>query len=98
MIPSGIVCRVFYLHSNRPLTVSQTREIYPVLRSHHRDGCIASTYLASPASSLPQQKSGSQLALGAGEKGPAGEAMRGNPTRTAILRVDAGKLTLPTKN
>ena len=49
--------------------------------------------LARFASSLPEPKSRSQQAvLAAGGKGLAGEAVRGNPTRTAILRVDASKL------
>jgi putative transposase len=41
--------------------------------------------LARFASSLPRPE--------AGEEGLADEAMKGNPTRTAILRVDASKLT-----
>jgi hypothetical protein len=49
--------------------------------------------LARFASSHPQPKRGSQQALSAGEKGPAGEAMKGNPTQTVILQVDASKLT-----
>jgi len=49
--------------------------------------------LARFASSLPEPKSRSQQAvLAAREKGLAGEAVRGNGTRTLILRVDAGKL------
>jgi putative transposase len=49
--------------------------------------------LARFASSLPEPKSRLQQAvLGAREKGLAGEAVRGNGTRTLILRVDASKL------
>ena len=49
--------------------------------------------LARFASSLPEPKSRSQQAgFEAREKGLAGEAVRGNGTRTLILRVDAGKL------
>jgi IS605 OrfB family transposase len=44
--------------------------------------------------SLPEPESRSQQADSvAMEKGEAGEAMRGNPTRTVILRVDASKLS-----
>jgi putative transposase len=49
--------------------------------------------LARFASSLPAPKSRLQQAgFEAREKGLAGEAVRGNPTRTVILRVDASKL------
>jgi putative transposase len=49
--------------------------------------------LARFASSLPKPKSRLQQAgFEAREKGLAGEAVRGNPTRTVILRVDASKL------
>ncbi len=49
--------------------------------------------LARFASSRPEPKSRSQQAgFEAREKGPAGEAVRGNGQRTLILRVDAGKL------
>ena len=49
--------------------------------------------LARFASSRPEPKSRSQQAgFEAREKGLAGEAVRGNPTRTLILRVDASKL------
>jgi putative transposase len=54
--------------------------------------------LARFGSSLPRPMNGSRQAPVAGEKGPAGEAMRGNPTTPVILRVDAGKLTLQTKS
>jgi hypothetical protein len=48
--------------------------------------------LARFASSLRRPASRSQQAhLLAGEKGPAGGAARGNPAKTSILRVDAGK-------
>ena len=49
--------------------------------------------LARFASSHLQARSRSQQALEAGEKGLASEAMKGNPTQTVILRVDASKLT-----
>lgn len=50
--------------------------------------------LARFASSLPQPVSRSQqVYLLAGDKGEAVEAMRGNPTQTAILRVDVSKLS-----
>jgi putative transposase len=49
--------------------------------------------LARFASSLPKPKSRSQQALEAEEKGLAGEAVKGNGTKTLILRVDASKLT-----
>jgi putative transposase len=50
--------------------------------------------LARFASSRPKPRGHSQQAdLVATEKGLAGEAMRGNPTRTVILRVDASKLS-----
>jgi hypothetical protein len=42
------------------------------------------------ASSLPRPVARKQPSTG--EKGFAAEAMRGNPTPTAILRVDASKL------
>ncbi len=49
--------------------------------------------LARFASSRPEPKSCSQQAgFEAREEGRAGEAVRGNPTRTVILRVDASKL------
>ncbi len=49
--------------------------------------------LARFASSRPEPKSRSQqVGFEAREKGLAGEAVRGNGTRTLILRVDAGKL------
>lgn len=48
--------------------------------------------LARFASSLPRPDSRSQQVSLAEEKGLAGEAMRGNPMRTVILRVDASKL------
>jgi putative transposase len=49
--------------------------------------------LARFASSLPQPASRQQqVILLAGGKGLAGEAVMGNPTKTAILRVDASKL------
>jgi hypothetical protein len=48
--------------------------------------------LARFASSLPEPKSRLQQAgFEAREKGLAGEAVRGNRTRTVILRVDASK-------
>ncbi|MDE1854206.1 MAG: transposase [Thaumarchaeota archaeon] len=49
--------------------------------------------LARFASSLPRPEGRSQRTI-AGEEGPAGEAMKGNPMETAILRVDASKLGL----
>ncbi len=49
--------------------------------------------LARFARSRPEPKSRSQQAgFEAREKGLAGEAVKGNPTRTVILRVDASKL------
>jgi transposase len=48
--------------------------------------------LARFASSHPRQRNRSQQAADAVEKGLASEAMTGNPTQTAILRVDASKL------
>jgi len=55
--------------------------------------------LARFASSHPRPKGRSQQALKGGEKGLAGEAMKGNPTQTVILRVDASKLAhRPTVN
>jgi hypothetical protein len=49
--------------------------------------------LARLASSLPRPEGRSQQPVEAGEKGLAGEAMRGNQTMPVILRVDAGKLS-----
>jgi transposase len=50
--------------------------------------------LARFASSHPKPESRSQqAAFGAEEKGLAGEAVKGNLTRTVILRVDASKLS-----
>jgi IS605 OrfB family transposase len=50
--------------------------------------------LARFASSLPSPAGRQQqVILLAGEKGLAGEAVKGNPTETAILRVDASKLS-----
>jgi len=55
---------------------------------------LATRGLARFASSLPQPGSRlQQVTSGAGEEGPAVEAMRGNGTQTPILRVDACKLT-----
>jgi IS605 OrfB family transposase len=48
--------------------------------------------LARFASSHPRPKSRSQQTTEAAEKGLAVEAVKGNPTQTAILRVDASKL------
>jgi putative transposase len=48
--------------------------------------------LARFASSHPWPESRSQQALEVGEKGLADEAVKGNPTRTVILRVDVSKL------
>ncbi|MDV3278076.1 MAG: transposase [Nitrososphaerales archaeon] len=49
--------------------------------------------LAWFASSLPRPGSRlQQVSVQAGEKGLAGEAMKGNPTKPVILRVDASKL------
>jgi IS605 OrfB family transposase len=48
--------------------------------------------LARFASSHPRPKGRSQEPPEAEEKGLAGEAVKGNPTPTAILRVDASKL------
>jgi hypothetical protein len=54
--------------------------------------------LARFASSRPlsgeedSRSQASACSLEAGEEGPAGEAMKGNGTKTLILRVDASKL------
>lgn len=52
--------------------------------------------LARFASSRPQERpiARNKLLASNEEKGLASEAMRGNPAKTAILRVDASKLTL----
>jgi putative transposase len=55
--------------------------------------------LARFASSLPPRPKSLATRDGVeGEKGQAGEAMRGNETTTPILRVDASKLTRPTES
>lgn len=52
--------------------------------------------LARFDSSLPRPNGGLQQLPEAGEKGLASEAMKGNPTKPVILRVDASKLACGT--
>ncbi len=63
-------------------------------RDVHATLNLSTRGLARFASSLPRSKGSSQRAeLQSEEKGLAIEAVKGNPVRTVILRVDASKLT-----